>query len=135
MCENKEESLRKRILEAKKYQKMAIGALFSEEQREHMDVIGKEMKTVLVNGLLDVLEETGTMDRVMQYAMDYFFETAKNNGADAESRNGEESNGNAKGNSNNKGIGYKESCEQTKDHIEKEGSNKKSSVRKVMVGS
>lgn len=134
MCENKEDSLRKRILEAKKYQKMAIRALLPEEQREHMDIIGKEMKTVLVNGLLDVLEETGTMDRVMQYAMNSFFETEKNNGADTESSNCEESNGNAKTNSHNKGNGYKGSCEQTKDHIEKEANNKKSTVRKVMVG-
>lgn len=135
MCETKEDSLKKRILEAKKYQKMAIGALLSEEQREHMDVIGKEMKTVLVNGLLDVLEETGTMERVMQYAMNYFLETEKSNGAKTESSHWEEGNKNAKGSSTDNGNGYRESCEQTKDHIEKEANNKKSSVRKVVVGS
>lgn len=135
MCETMEDSLRKRILEAKKYQKMAMRALLPEEQREHMDVIGKEMKTVLVNGLLDVLEETGTMDRVMQYAMNYFFETEKNNNEKTESSNGEESNGDAKGSSRDIGYGHRESCEQKKDSIEKEGSNKKSSVRKVVVGS
>lgn len=135
MCENKEDSLRKRILEAKKYQKMAIGALLSEEQREHVDAIGKEMKTVLVNGLLDVLEETGTMERVMQYAMNYFFETEKNNDEKTESSNGEESNGDAKGSSQDIGYGHRESCEQKKDPIEKEAKNKKSTVRKVMVGS
>lgn len=122
MCENKEDSLRNRILEAKKYQKMAIGALLSEEQRVHVDAIGKEMKTVLVNGLLDVLEETGTMERVMQYAMNYFFETEKSNGS-------------AKGSSQDIGYGHRESCEQKKDPIEKEAKNKKSTVRKVMVGS
>ena len=132
MCENKEDSLRKRILEAKKYQKMAIGALLSEEQREHMDVIGKEMKTVLVNGLLDVLEETGTMDRVMQYAMNYFFETEKSNGVKTEGGHWEESNGDAKGSSTDNGNGHRESCEQTKDDIENR--NKKRSVRKVVVG-
>ena len=135
MCENKEDSFRKRISEAKNYQKMAIRALIPKEQREHMDVIGKEMKTVLVNGLFDVLEETGTMERVMQYAMNYFFETEKDNGATTESEYCEENNENAKSSSYNEGNGCKGSCEQTKDHIEKEGSNKKSSVRKVVVGS
>lgn len=134
MCENKEYSLRKRISEAKKYQKMAIGALLSEEQREHVDVIGKEMKTVLVNGLLDVLEETGTMDRVMQYAMNYFFEGEKSNGLKTESGHWEEGNKNAKGNSTDKGNRHRESCEKTKDHMEKEANNKKNSVRKVVVG-
>lgn len=134
MCENKEYSLRKRISEAKKYQKMAIGALLSEEQRAHVDVIGKEMKTVLVNGLLDVLEETGTMDRVMQYAMNYFFEGEKSNGVKTESGHWEEGNKNAKGSSQDIGYGHRESCEQKKDPIEKEAKNKKSTVRKVVVG-
>lgn len=133
MCETKEESLRKRMLEAKKYQKMAIRALLPEEQREHMDSIGKEMKTVLVNGVLDVLEETGTMDRVMQYAMNYFFESEKSNGVDTESSNCEESDGNTKESTHNKGNGYKEHCQETKDDIE--NGNKKHSVRKVVVGS
>lgn len=122
MCETKEESLKKRIWEAKKYQKMAIRALLPKEQRKHMDIIGKEMKTVLVNGVLDVLEETGTMDRVMQYAMDYFFESERNNGADTESSK------------QNKDNAETESSRQTKDNQEKQSEKTESSVRKVVVG-
>lgn len=51
---------------------MAIEALIPEEQKEHIDTIEREMKTVLVNGMLDLLVETGAMERVMNYAMDYF---------------------------------------------------------------
>lgn len=121
MRETKEDSMKKRILEAKKYQKMAIRALLPEEQREHIDRLEKEMKTVLVNGLLDVLEETGTMDRMMQYAMDYFFEGKKNQEEKAESSRQNEENEN------------KESNPYAKEKTE-EKSETKSSVRKVMVG-
>ena len=121
MHETKEDSMKKRILEAKKYQKMAIRALLPEEQREHIDRIEKEMKTVLVNGLLDVLEETGTMDRMMQYAMDYFFEGEKHPVEKTESSRQNEENEDKESN-----------------HYEKEKTEEKSeskrSVRKVMVG-
>lgn len=72
MIETKEDSMKKRIMEAKKYQKMAIQALIPEEQKQHMECIEKEMKTMLVNGVLDLMIETGTMERVMKYAMHCF---------------------------------------------------------------
>ena len=72
MIETREDSMKKRIMEAKKYQKMAIQALIPKEQKQHMECMEKEMKTMLVNGVLDLLIETGTMERVMKYAMQCF---------------------------------------------------------------
>lgn len=77
MSEKREDSVRTRIMEAKKYQRMAIEALIPEEQKEHLDIIEKEMKTLLVNGMLDLLIETGAMDRVVKYATEYFKEEDK----------------------------------------------------------
>lgn len=71
------ENMIDRIREERKYQKLAIEALIPEDQKEHMDIIEKEVKTVLVNGVLDVLLETGAMDKVMKYAAEYFGENGR----------------------------------------------------------
>ena len=44
----------------------------NEKNKEHIDIIEKELKALLVDGLLDLLMETGAMDRIMEYTMDYF---------------------------------------------------------------
>lgn len=68
------ENMADRIREARKYRKLAIEALIPEDRKEHMDIIEKEVKTLLINGLLDVFMETGAMDRIMKYVTEYFYE-------------------------------------------------------------
>lgn len=104
MSEKLGNDMKARIQESMKYQKMAIEALIPVEQKKHIDVIEKEVKTLFVNGMLDLLVETGTMERVMKYAADYFTESCREQEDAADEKN------------------------------DKEKSRKESSVRKVMVG-
>lgn len=135
MIEVKEDSMKKRIMEAKKYQKMAIQALIPEEQKQHMECIEKEMKTMLVNGVLDLLIETGTMERVMKYAMHCFCDE----GSDRNDHDEMESSGQVKCNTETEYSRQRkdnveaESNGQTKYNTEKKN-NRKSKVRKVEVG-
>lgn len=117
MIETKEDSMKKRIMEAKKYQKMAIQALIPEEQKQHMECIEKEMKTMLVNGVLDLLVETGTMERVMKYAMHCF--------------GGEDSDRNDHDEMENSG---QVKCNTETEYSGQKKDNRKSKVRKVEVG-
>lgn len=42
-----------RMMEARKYQKMAIKALFPEEKQEHIDNIEKELKALLTESMME----------------------------------------------------------------------------------
>lgn len=63
---NKE--MMERIMEAGKYQKMAIRALVPDSKQEHLDVIEKELKALLLEDILSfvetaVKEDSGTSDK------------------------------------------------------------------------
>ena len=46
-----------RAREAKKYQMMAVKALFPNIQNEHMKVIEKEIKAMLMEGIMDCMSQ------------------------------------------------------------------------------
>ena len=46
--------MRKRFMEAKKYQKMAFKALIPESERKHFEVIGNELKEMMMEGFFEL---------------------------------------------------------------------------------
>lgn len=46
-----------RIIEAKKYEMMAIKALLPENERKHVDVIEKEIKSIFAEMVMDFMKE------------------------------------------------------------------------------
>lgn len=59
--------MRKRFMEAKRYQKMALKALIPENERKHFEVIGNELKEMMMEGFFELAKEYaythGTCDK------------------------------------------------------------------------
>lgn len=51
-----DEKLWKRIMQAKKYQMMAVRSLFPEEKQEHITTIEREMKALIKESILDGIQ-------------------------------------------------------------------------------
>lgn len=64
----------------------------NEKNKEHIDIIEKELKALLVDGMLDLLMETGAMDRIMEYTMDYFNRADRQEQDKTKSENSKKSN-------------------------------------------